>query len=103
RPTRPRTDNGRPPFFRFHAAMSKETEALLQLLEAQEEQILAEWLAEGGADAARITDAGRRTMRAEAGELLRALREALKAGGDADNFQGPAWGTLRQSLEGLSR
>jgi len=83
--------------------MSKENEVVLRLLGAHEEQILTEWLAEAGAASSRVTDAGRATMRSEAQELLRGLREALQAGGDADNFQAPAWGTLRQALEALSR
>jgi rsbT co-antagonist protein RsbR len=31
------------------------------------------------------------------------LRDALKAGGDPEEFQQPAWAPLRQTLEGLSR
>ncbi len=83
--------------------MSQESDALLQLLGAHEDQILTEWLAEAGGDGARVTDAGRRTMRGEAGELLRGLRQGLQAGGDAENLQAPAWGSLREALEGLSR
>lgn len=83
--------------------MSKESDALLQLLGAHEDQILTEWLAEAGGDGARVTDAGRRTMRGEAGELLRSLRQGLQAGGDAENLQAPAWGPLREALDGLSR
>jgi rsbT co-antagonist protein RsbR len=83
--------------------MSKETEAVLQLLAQHEEQILTEWLHEAGASSSRTTDAGRRVMQGEAEEILQALRSALQAGGDADNFQAPAWSALRQSLESLSR
>src|SRR5690606_22133304 len=36
-------------------------------------------------------------------ELLRGLRQGLQAGGDAENLQAPAWGPLREALEGLSR
>jgi rsbT co-antagonist protein RsbR len=53
--------------------------------------------------ASRLTDANRRAMRDEAGEMLRALREALKAGGDPEQFQVPAWAPLREVLEALSR
>lgn len=83
--------------------MSKDTEAVLQLLGANEEQILTEWLAEAGAASSRITEAGRRAMRGEAEDLLRALREALQAGGAPDNFQAAAWTPLREALESLSR
>ena len=83
--------------------MNQDTEAVLQLLRANEEQILNEWLQEAGAASSRITDAGRRSMRGEAAEILQALRDALQGGADPESFQAPAWGPLRQSLEALSR
>ncbi|WP_332826459.1 STAS domain-containing protein [Ramlibacter sp.] len=83
--------------------MTKETEAVLQLLGRYEDQILAEWLQEAGAASTRLTDATRRAMRSEAEEILHAVRPALQAGADPDNFQAPAWNVLRQTLEGLSR
>lgn len=83
--------------------MTKETEAVLQLLGQHEDQILTEWLQEAGAASSRITDAGRRAMRGEAEEMLHGLRDALKAGGDPDQFQGAQWAALRQTLETLSR
>jgi rsbT co-antagonist protein RsbR len=83
--------------------MSKETEAVLQLLGQHEEQILAEWLQEAGAASSRVTEAGRRAMRGEAAELLQALKAALQAGGAADNFQAAAWQPVRQVLDALSR
>ena len=83
--------------------MTKETEAVLQLLGQHEEQILTEWLQEAGAASARVSDAGRRAMRAEAQDMLQALRSALQAGGDPENLQGPAWAGVRQALESLSR
>lgn len=83
--------------------MTKETEAVLQLLGQHEDQILTEWLQEAGAASSRITDAGRRAMRGEAEEMLHGLRDALKAGGDPDQFQGAQWAPLRQTLETLSR
>lgn len=83
--------------------MSKETEAVLQLLGQHEEQILTEWLQEAGAASSRTTDAGRRAMRGEAEEILHGLQAALKAGADPENFQAPAWTPVRQSLESLSR
>jgi len=83
--------------------MSQETEAVLQLLGDNEEQILSQWLQEAGANASRITEAGRRAMRGEAEDILRGLREALRAGGDPEAFQAPAWNALRGALEALSR
>lgn len=83
--------------------MMKETEAVLQLLGQHEEQILTEWLQEAGAASSRVTDAARRAMRGEAEEMLHGLRDALKAGGDPDQFQAAQWAALRQTLETLSR
>lgn len=83
--------------------MTQETEALLQLLTQHEEQIISEWQAEAGAASSRLTDANRRSMRGEAEEILHALRSALKAGGDPEQFHTPAWAALRQGLESLSR
>jgi rsbT co-antagonist protein RsbR len=83
--------------------MAQETETLLQLLAQHEQQILTEWLQEAGAASTRTSDAARRTMRSEAEDMLRALRTALQAGGQAEDLQAPAWAGLRQALEGLSR
>jgi rsbT co-antagonist protein RsbR len=83
--------------------MSQETDAVLQLLDRHEEQILTEWLQEAGANSSRTTEAGRRAMRGEADEVLRALREALKAGSDPESFQAAGWTGTRQTLVSLSR
>jgi rsbT co-antagonist protein RsbR len=83
--------------------MTQESATVLQILEQHEQQVIDQWLQEAGAASTRITDAGRRSMRGEAEEILRALRDALKAGGDPDSFQQPAWAPLRQVLESLSR
>lgn len=83
--------------------MTQETDTVLALLRQHEEQILADWLQEAGAASSRITDAGRRTMRGEAEEILRGLRDALQAGADPEAFQGAAYATVRQTLEALSR
>jgi rsbT co-antagonist protein RsbR len=64
---------------------------------------VTDWLLEGGAASTRLTDANRRALRGEADEILQGLRSALQAGGDPDNFQQPAWASLRQTLEALSR
>jgi rsbT co-antagonist protein RsbR len=83
--------------------MSQETQAVLQLLDGHEEQILTEWLQEAGANSSRATDASRRAMRGEAEEVLRSLREGLKAGADPEAFQAAGWTATRQTLESLSR
>jgi rsbT co-antagonist protein RsbR len=82
------------------AAMTQETEVLLSLLSQDESQITAEWLQEAGLAAG---ESLRRAMQGEAGELLRAVRAALHAGGVPDNFQAPQWAPLREALAGLSR
>ena len=83
--------------------MTKATAAVLQLLSQHEQQIIDDWLQEAGASSSRITDAGRRNMRAEAQDLLHGVRDALQAGADAEAFQSAQWNGLRQTLEGLSR
>jgi len=83
--------------------MTQESATVLQILEQHEQQIIDQWLREAGAASTRITDAGRRSMRGEAEEILRALRDALKAGAEPEAFQQPAWAPLRQVLESLSR
>lgn len=83
--------------------MKPEMQAVLQLLDKHEEQILSEWLQEAGAASTRVTEASRRAMRGEAEDILRGLRSALTRGGEPDNLQGPAWDAVRQTLESLSR
>jgi rsbT co-antagonist protein RsbR len=83
--------------------MTQDTADLQALLAENEGRILSEWLEEAGGASSRTTDAGRRGMRADAEEILRAMRQALQAGGDPDSFQAPGWNALRSALEGLSR
>jgi rsbT co-antagonist protein RsbR len=83
--------------------MTQETQTLLQLLAQHEEDILTEWQQEAGAASSRTSDAARRAMRTEAQDIVQALRSALQAGADPENFPAPQWGPLRQTLEGLSR
>ena len=83
--------------------MSQETEAVLRLLGQHEDRVLTEWLQEAGANSTRITDASRRSMRGDAEDILRGLREALKVGADAETFQAAPWNSLRGALEALSR
>lgn len=83
--------------------MNQQNQAVLRLIAQHEDQILSGWLEEAGNASARVTDAGRRSMRAEAEDVLRGLRDALQADAGADDFQSPAWAGLRQTLESLSR
>jgi rsbT co-antagonist protein RsbR len=83
--------------------MTQETEVVLGLLGQREEQILSDWLQEAGASSSRMTDAGRRSMRSEAEEILQAFRAALNAGSGPGEFAGPGWAPVRQTLESLSR
>ncbi|MDB5752014.1 MAG: rsbR [Ramlibacter sp.] len=83
--------------------MKQQNDILLRLISQQQELILTEWLQEAGAASSRITDAGRRSMRGEAEEILQVVHEALEAGGDPEVFQGQQWAPLRQTLESLSR
>jgi rsbT co-antagonist protein RsbR len=83
--------------------MSQETDAVLQMFGEHEDQILTEWLQEAGANSSRMTEAGRRSMRTDASEILRGVRESLQGGGDPHDFQAAPWGTVRDSLESLSR
>lgn len=83
--------------------MTQETETVLHLLGQHEEQIVTEWLQEAGAASSRNTEASRRAMRSEAEEILHGMRDALRAGGDPEQFQAAAWTGLRQTLEALSR
>jgi rsbT co-antagonist protein RsbR len=83
--------------------MTQESEAVLRLLAQHEEQILTEWLQEAGAASSRVSDAARRAMRGEAQEILQGVRTALQAQADPDNLQSPAWASVRQTLETLSR
>ena len=83
--------------------MSQETDIVLRLLEQHEEQIISEWQQEAGTGTGRVSDAGRRGMKSEAEEILRAVREALKAGADPEAFAAGSWDGLRRALESLSR
>ncbi|HYF16490.1 MAG TPA: STAS domain-containing protein, partial [Ramlibacter sp.] len=56
-----------------------------------------------GTSSGRVTDAARRGMQAEAQAIVQGVRAGLQAGGDAEEFNGPAWSDLHQTLESLSR
>lgn len=81
--------------------MKQQNEAVLALLRQHEATIVAEWLQEAGT--ARLNDAQRRTMEAEAADVARGVRDGLSAGGDPERFEATQWTGLRQTLEALSR
>jgi rsbT co-antagonist protein RsbR len=87
----------------FLLPMTQQNESMVALLGRHEDQIIAEWLQEAGSSAGRLPDAAKRAMQGEATEIVRGVRAGLQAGGDPEAFQGPAWQSLRQSLESLSR
>jgi rsbT co-antagonist protein RsbR len=78
--------------------MKPENSAIEQLLRAQRDAILQGWLAEvtasGGGSAHAAT---------EAAGLLDALHDGIRAGGDPDRIDDPAWARTREVLESLSR
>jgi len=78
--------------------MKSENQAIHTVLGADDASILEPWLDEAGAQ-----DAGaRRTMQAEATELLRLLRAAVAEGGDPTRLDGPAWAPVQDGLQTLS-
>ncbi|MEJ7931678.1 STAS domain-containing protein [Ramlibacter sp. AN1015] len=79
-----------------------ERQALLSAMQ-DEEAIVREWIQETLSGASGASDAGRRTLQAEATELLGTLREALRSGADAARLADPAWSRVREVLESLSR
>ena len=83
--------------------MTQETEVVLGLLAKHQDQIVTEWLHEAGAASSRMSDAGRRSMRSEAEDMLQGLRGALQSGSDAEAFESAPYAGLRQTLESLSR
>jgi rsbT co-antagonist protein RsbR len=83
--------------------MTTDHQSLLLLLDQQEDDIVSAWLQEAGAASSRISDGARGAMQAEARDLLQAVRNAVRAEGDLDNFNSAPWAPVRQSLEALSR
>src|SRR5687767_10591477 len=83
--------------------MTQDTTDVQALLAGNEERILNEWLEEAGAGSSRTSDGGKRSMRADAEGILRAMRQGLQAGGDPESFQAAGWSALRGALENLSR
>jgi rsbT co-antagonist protein RsbR len=78
-------------------SMKRELEALLAIVAEEEQVIVDEWLKES-----RVPEARRRTVQAEAMQLLRALRDALRAGADPAASEDERWAGLDDTLETLS-
>ena len=70
-----------------------------ELLNASSNQVLDDWMSEATIG----TKAATAGQRSEGREVLDALRAGLRADGDADDFDDPAWDALRSRLEALSR
>ncbi len=79
--------------------MSQETEAILSLIQQEEPAVLKGWLEEAGTS----HDGVQRANVQEARELLQAMKAALEAKADPEQFQGPGWAPLRDALSGVSR
>ena len=77
--------------------MHQDARALVALLGPT---VVKEWIQEGGGT---LTEGGRRTMEAEAAELLQAIRSGLEQDGDVNAFEARPWASLREGLETLSR
>ena len=80
--------------------MKNDLGAVLPIIEKSGAQIVQDWTQEAGGNASEAT---RRAMQAEAGELLDNLRQALKQGANPEAFEAVPWTGLRQSLEAFSR
>ncbi|KWT72182.1 MULTISPECIES: STAS domain-containing protein [unclassified Variovorax] len=78
--------------------MQSEHRTVLDVLVEEEPAIIESWLGEAKAD-----PSTRPAMQVEAGAIIRGLKEALDAGGDAERFDGPAWESVRGTLADLSR
>ena len=75
--------------------MKAENQALAQLLDAQPEAFVAEWLREAGIE-------GADPRRGDALRLLPALRAAVRADADPARMDAPAWAELQGLLAELS-
>lgn len=83
--------------------MTQETQTLLSLLDEFEQPIVTQWVQEAAAGSGTLAESARRSLQGEATEILQAVRQGLKAGGDPDQFEAEGWRGLRQTLESLSR
>lgn len=83
--------------------MQKMNNVVAEILTTGQDRVVQEWLAEVAASGRQPRGSGAAAASsAEALELLRALREGLRADGDAARFDQPAWEPARNVLEALS-
>ncbi|MEC5384452.1 STAS domain-containing protein [Uliginosibacterium sp. H3] len=80
--------------------MKTQNIAIDELLQVDQDKFLSDWLAESIASGGSSKAAG--SLAAEAKTLLAALREGVRADGEAAQFDGPAWAGLREALSSLS-
>jgi len=78
--------------------MTPENQAILDILGAQDGQLVEQWHS-----ALPPGIVSGQSSRGEARELLQGMRDGLNAGGSPDGLEGQGWAGLRQTLEALSR
>ncbi|CAG1018345.1 RsbT co-antagonist protein RsbRA [Burkholderiaceae bacterium] len=84
--------------------MKQDNTAIDELLTAQQQQILHDWLAEVSATGRSTGSTTGVTSEGEALELLKALHDGFRADGDAARFDdAAAWARTRAALEDLSK
>lgn len=79
--------------------MKSDLQAILSALQDNEAALLENWLDELGATGPEA----RRTIRPDAEEVLKVLKETLAADADPNAMEGQAWAATRQVLQSLSR
>jgi rsbT co-antagonist protein RsbR len=79
--------------------MKSDLQAILSALQDNEAALLENWLDELGATGPEA----RRTIRPDAEEVLKVLKETLAADADPNAMEGQAWTATRQVLQSLSR
>jgi rsbT co-antagonist protein RsbR len=84
--------------------MREENAAIESLLATQYDQVLRDWLSEVASAGDRTAGrGGATTSPTEASELLMALRAGVKADGDPERLNEPAWDGVRNALHVISR
>src|ERR1700759_1980107 len=76
------------------------TSTLLNILSANQEQLLAEWLQEMAGSTRRNDLIKDSDLRAQCSQFLRVMQEGLEKGGS--NFQSPVWDPMRAILREIS-
>jgi rsbT co-antagonist protein RsbR len=79
--------------------MKQDNQVIDELLSAEQDAIVRDWLAEANSAGVAATAASN----AQTLELLEVFHEGIRAGGDAAGFEQPAWEPARGVLAALSR